>query len=92
MELDLNALRPEREVTTERPGQDREVPVWELPDAPKGSTSGSLLVSERGKPVRVAGPTHYHALADGRVVAGYTGGTHHDDGKTVTRIVSIHEG
>lgn len=52
-----------------------EVPVWEQSDAPAGSTSESLLVFERGVPVRVSGPTHYAHLTDGRVVASYGHGT-----------------
>jgi hypothetical protein len=77
---------------------EREVPVWEADDAPAGSTASSLLVYERGKPVRVQGPTHYHHLADGRVGVGYNGGTHHtepgEDGgpDKVTKILAVHEG
>ena len=81
-------------------GQERETPVWELPEAPPGSTAESLLVFERGIPVRVAGPTHYMHLADGRVVGGYGGGTHFSEaildeagkviGETVTRVISNH--
>lgn len=56
-----------------------EVPVWALPEAPAGSTSESLLVFERGKPVRVSGPTHYSHLADGRVVSSYGIGTHYTE-------------
>lgn len=76
----------------------KEVPVWAAEDAPAGSTADSLLVYERGKPVRVSGPTHFHHLANGRVVAGYAGGTHHtepgpDGGPDrVTKILAIHEG
>lgn len=82
-------------------GEEREIPVWERDDAPPGSTAESLLVFERGQPVKVAGPTHYHHLADGRVLGGFSGGTHHSeavtgaDGKVtekVTRIVAIHQG
>lgn len=73
-------------------GEEKETPVWEAEDAPPGSTSESLLVFERGRPVRVAGPTHYHHLADGRVIGGFAGGTHFDDGSKVTRIVAVHEG
>jgi hypothetical protein len=82
-------------------GREREVPVWELPDAPPGSTAESLLVFERGIPVRVAGPTHYVHLADGRIVGGYGGGTHYSEsvlnelgevtGEKITRIVANHE-
>ena len=67
--------------------------VWERDDAPAGSTEGSLLVHDAGgNPVRIAGPTHYHHLADGRIVGGYSGGTHYDDGSKVTRIVGRYEG
>jgi hypothetical protein len=69
-----------------------EVPVWEHPDAPAGSTSESLLVYERGVPVRVSGPTHYAHLTDGRVVASYGHGTHYTEAvpggaDRVTRII-----
>lgn len=81
----------------EQIGQTREKPVWELPDAPPGSTAESLLVFENGRPVRVAGPTHYVHLADGRVIGGYGGGTHHSDtdeygNERITRVVANHEG
>jgi hypothetical protein len=78
-------------------GETKGTPVWEQDDAPPGSTSESLLVFERGIPVRVAGPTHYCHLADGRIVGGYGGGTHYADvdengAQRVTRIVGNHEG
>lgn len=77
-------------------GEEREIPVWERDDAPPGSTQESLLVFERGRPVKVAGPTHYHHLADGRVVAGFSGGTHYSEGtgkdERVTRITAVHQG
>ena len=83
-------------------GTEQETPVWELPDAPPGSTSESLLVFERGVPVRVAGPTHYQHLADGRIVGGYGGGTHYSEpvldgngsviGEKITRVVGNHAG
>lgn len=93
-----NSLRKQQYM--EKVGQTRETPVWELPDAPPGSTGESLLVFERGYPVRVAGPTHYQHLADGRVTGGYGGGTHYSEavtdpagnviGETITRIVGNH--
>jgi hypothetical protein len=79
-------------------GQEREIPVWH-PDHPSGpppgSTEESLLVFENGMPVRVAGPTHYVHLADGRVVGGYGGGTHYadedeDGNERITRIIANH--
>jgi hypothetical protein len=81
----------------EQVGRTKEVPVWERDDAPPGSTAESLLVFEGGVPVRVAGPTHYVHLADGRVVGGFGGGTHFsdtdDDGnERIVRIVANHEG
>ena len=81
----------------EQIGQTGETPVWELPDAPPGSTAESLLVMERGRPVRVAGPTHYCHLADGRILGGYGGGTHYADVdengvQRITKIVANHEG
>lgn len=81
----------------EQVGQTKEIPVWERDDAPPGSTAESLLVFEGGRPVRVAGPTHYVHLADGRVVGGFGGGTHYADldengNQRVTRITANHEG
>ena len=81
----------------EHVGQTRETPVWERDDAPPGSTAESLLVFENGHPVRVAGPTHYVHLADGRVIGGFGGGTHYSEpdgngGEKVTRITANHEG
>lgn len=60
-------------------GNKQETPPWERDDAPKGSTSESLLAKdENGKDV-VADPTHYTHLANGQVVATYGIGTHHTD-------------
>ena len=94
-----NSLR--KQAYLEQVGRERETPVWELPDAPPGSTAESLLVFERGVPVRVAGPTHYVHLADGRVIGGYGGGTLHSEpvtdesgkviGEKLTRVVANHE-
>ena len=80
----------------------REKPVWEQDDAPPGSTSESLLVFEGGRPVRVAGPTHYVHLADGRIVGGYGGCTHYSEpvldsngnvtGEKITRVTGNHAG
>lgn len=94
MTAEIGVLSSERraQLQGERPGTEKEVMPWEKDDAPPGSTSESLLVFEGGRPVRVAGPTHYHQLADGRTLAGYSGGTHHDDGERVTRILGVHEG
>ncbi len=76
-----------------------ELPPWEHEDAPAGSTEGSLLVYERGVAVRVAGPTHYVHLADGRVKAGYGIGTHYSEPGArkggpdkITPIIGIHPG
>lgn len=97
-EIDVAALQANKAQLEQPLDKPRPVPVWEHEDAPAGSTEGSLLVYERGQPVRVSGPTHYQHLADGRVVAGYNGGTHHtepgQDGgpDKVTRILAIHEG
>lgn len=86
---------------TDRPApgleEAREIPVWELPDAPDGSTSESLLVYERGIPVRVSGPTHYAHLVDGRIVGSYGGGTHHTEpgpggSDTITKIIAHYGG
>lgn len=95
MELDPSVVEkapPAAPVEVSRP-----TPVWELDGAPAGSTRDSLMVWERGEPVRVSGPTHYVHLADGRVLTHYAGGTHFTEpgpgGRdTVTRIVGVHEG
>jgi len=59
--------------------RETEVPPWERDDAPKGSTSNSLMsTDDNGKPV-VSGPTHYQHLVDGRIVGSYGIGTHHTD-------------
>lgn len=89
-----------RQQYMEKIGETREKPVWEADDAPPGSTSESLLVFERGIPVRVAGPTHYVHLADGRIVGGYGGGTHFSEpvtddegrvtGEKITKIIANH--
>ena len=79
-------------------GQEKTVPVWDPrheSNPPPGSTEESLLVFENGQPVRVAGPTHYVHLADGRVIGGYGGGTHHSDvdedgNERIVRIVANH--
>jgi hypothetical protein len=97
-EVDVQALEAVSHTAQEDLEDTSSKPVWEEDDAPAGSTSGSLLVYERGKAVRVSGPTHYHHLADGRVVAAYNGGTHHtepgrDGGPDkVTKILAIHGG
>jgi hypothetical protein len=88
-----NPLRKQQYM--EEIGQAREIAVWEREDAPPGSTAESLLVFENGRPVRVAGPTHYVHLADGRVTGGYGGGTHHSDvdadgRERVVRIIANH--
>ena len=86
---------PRKQVMTAAVGEPEEIRVWDPrheSNPPPGSHSESLLVYERGVPVRVAGPTHYHQLADGRVIGGYSGGTDHDDGVKVTRIIGTHEG
>lgn len=97
-EIDVAALAANKTQLEDKLEDAKEVPVWEHEDAPAGSTAGSLMVYERGKPVRVSGPTHYHHLADGRVVAAYNGGTHHsepgEDGgpDKITKILAIHGG
>lgn len=75
----------------------KEVPVWEQDDAPDGSTHASLLVYERGVPVAVAPPTHYHHLADGRITTGYSGGTHYtevdeDGNDVIVPIIRVYGG
>jgi hypothetical protein len=96
-EIDVAGLQASKQETEDTLDTVREVPVWELEDAPAGSTEASLLVYERGKAIRVHGPTHYHHLADGRVIGAYNGGTHHTepgpDGRDkVIKILSVHEG
>ena len=93
-----NPLRKQQYM--EQVGQAKEVPVWDPAHPgkpPAGSTAESLLVFEGGRPVKVAGPTHYCHLADGRVVGGFGGGTHYSEpdgkgGEKITRIVANHEG
>jgi ketosteroid isomerase-like protein len=96
-EIDRAGLKASKEANTETVGEEKSSRWWEHEDAPAGSTSASLAVVENGRKTRVHGPTHYHHLADGRVVAGYTTGTHHvepgEDGQDrVTKILSIFEG
>ena len=92
-EQEIGVMTDERrQVLADALDDARELEVWDREDAPPGSTRHSLLVFRGGVPVRVAGPTHYHHLADGRVLPGYNGGTHYDDGSKVTRIVAVHEG
>jgi len=65
-----------------------EVQPWERDDAPKGSTSESLMSEdENGKPV-VSGPTHYSHLANGEIVGSYGIGTHHDSGDGPVPVVA----
>lgn len=97
MELDVAAIAAHKQVAEQPLDTETEVPVWLREDAPAGSTESSLLVYERGRPVRVSGPTHYHHLADGRVIAHHNGGTHYaepgENGRDkVTKILSVHEG
>lgn len=96
-EIDVAGLQANKRANTQKVGTEQAPRYWERPDAPPGSTKESLAVVEGGRKVRVHGPTHYHHLADGRVTAGYTGGTHHsepgDDGQDkITKILAIHEG
>jgi hypothetical protein len=96
-EIDTAGLKANKQTNTEKVGEDKPSRFWEDEDAPAGSTSESLAVIENGRKTRVHGPTHFHHLADGRVVAGYTGGTHHtepgENGEDkVTKILAIHEG
>lgn len=60
-------------------GNKVETPPWEKEDAPKGSTSESLLTTDENGKVVVADPTHYTHLANGQVVATYGIGTAHTD-------------
>ena len=92
-------LQAQRESGTEaKPDMVREVPPWERDDAPAGSTSESLMVYERGQAVRVAGPTHYVHLANGRVIADYGIGTHYSEADPnggpdrILSIIGIHAG
>lgn len=76
----LNIRQPRRDRPADA-GLDRrrETPPWERDDAPKGSTSESVMTTDENGRTRVAGPTHYTHLADGRIVGGYGIGTHHTD-------------
>jgi hypothetical protein len=60
-------------------GNKVEEKAWERNDAPKGSTSESLLTTDESGKTVVADPTHYTHLANGRVVATYGIGTAHTD-------------
>jgi hypothetical protein len=83
--VEIGIPNPEELAAARESGADvqldtaREVPIWERDDAPDGITQESLLVFEGGRPVRVAGPTHYHHLVDGRIVGGYGISTHHTE-------------
>lgn len=97
-EIDTAGLAAGKRHNTDKVGAEKTKAYWDDENAPAGSTKESLAVVEGGRKVRVHGPTHYHHLADGRVVGGYSGGTHHtepgEDGQddTVTTILGIHEG
>lgn len=97
-EIDVAALQATKQRTSEQLEAKKAPKPWEREDAPPGSTSGSLMVYRGGEPVRVSGPTHYHHLADGRVLAHYNGGTEYSEpGENggpdkITRVVAIHEG
>lgn len=79
-------------------GEPKKKPYWEDSAAPPGSTIESLAVYENGEPVRVAGPSHYHHLANGRIVPGYSGGTHYTEPNPnggpdkILQIVASYEG
>lgn len=96
-EIDVEGLQANKQINTEDPKIQDRPRYWEFEDALPGSTSESLAVVENGEKVRVHGPTHYHHLADGRVLAHFNGGTHHTepgpDGRDkITKIIAIHEG
>lgn len=98
-ELDRRALRAagRKETHTGKVGAEKTPQWWEHPDVPPGTTKESLAVVENGQKIRPHGPTHYHHLADGRVIADYTSGTHYtepgdDDEDIVTPIVAIYAG
>lgn len=71
---------------------------WEAEDAPAGTTQESLYSVDANGAKHAAGPTHYHHLADGRVVAGFGGGTLYSEpgpngkGERLTRIIGVHAG
>lgn len=78
-------------------GTKVEKPWWEHDGAPKGSHEFSLHERDDRGDKRVAGPTHYHHLADGRIVPGYSQGTHYsetgpDGRERITRVVGVHAG
>lgn len=99
VKIDQAALDRQRSAGTDATlDTKREVDPWDRDDAPKGSTSESLLTTDENGRRRVAGATHYMHLADGRIVAGYSGGTHYtepgegNNPDKVTAIVSHYEG
>lgn len=72
-------------------------PWWQHDGAPEGSHEFSLYERDDNGNKRVAPATHYHHLADGRIIPGYSQGTHYTEpdgngGDRVTRIVAVHAG
>jgi|SRR5271166_190222 len=78
-------------------GAPKPVEWWKEDGVPEGAHSESLFTVDSAGVKHFAGPTHYHHLADGRVIGGYSGGTVYSepgpDGKDkLTRIAGIYEG
>lgn len=70
---------------------------WEADGVPDTASAESLYHrNEHGAKV-FAPPTHYHHLADGRVVVGYSGGTQVSEpdgngGERIVPIIGIYQG
>lgn len=79
-------------------GEPEPVNWWEAEGVPAGAHHESLYVRDETGAKHFAPPTHYHHLADGRVVAGYSGGTLYSEpgpngkGERITRIIGSYAG
>lgn len=73
-------------------GNPKAVEWWEAEGVPEGAHSQSLYYVDDSGAKHFAGPTHFLHLADGRVVAGYGGGTHYAEGDKVMAIIGTHAG
>lgn len=78
-------------------GEQKPPPWWKEDGVPETASEHSLFYRDTNGAQKFAGPTHYHHLADGRVVAGYSGGTVYsermpDGSERLTKIIGNHEG
>jgi hypothetical protein len=86
-------------VSTDEVGTKKPVDWWEAEGVPDTASSSSLYYVGDDGAKHFQPPTHYLHLADGRVVAGYSGGTHYTepgkkkgDPDRTLRIIGTHEG